>query len=276
MEVATGLGASPLDRPDVCRRLLQVLRPLRRRYDDACSVVGLQAAVQQVGARPHDPSRVQHVVNGHPVLHQRLGVVAGVVAVRHLDGGKVLALHAVLHHVTGKRERERLHRACQSVRSAHQVSGRHGRGAPSCAADTYLRVPVHGAEDGDDVAHARLNRADRQSDQCLRAGPSAGAVHVEVELVAEVVSQRARRGRVAAVVAQHPVDVLRRQPGVRDGVANGLHRKRPRTSPGTATVVGLADSNDAVFVTQVVLHNPLLASRQSRQTPASSVLAETI
>ena len=115
MEVAARLDASALHRHYVGGRLLQVFGALRRCNDDAGGVVRLKAAVEQMGAGLHDPARVQHIVHGYALLHKRFGVVAGVLAVRNLDGRQVFAGYAVLHHMARECEGEVLHCAGYAV-----------------------------------------------------------------------------------------------------------------------------------------------------------------
>ena len=87
VEIAAGLGAPTLDSDDMGRSLFHVLGPLGGGDDHAGGVVGLQAAVQQMRHGPDNPAGVHHVLHGDALFHHGLGVVAGMVAVSHLDVG---------------------------------------------------------------------------------------------------------------------------------------------------------------------------------------------
>ena len=255
VEVTARLHASALHRHDVRWRMPQVLRPLRRCNDDTGRVVRLKAAVQQVRARLHDPARVHHVVHRNALLHQRLRVIARVVAVRNLDVRQVLARNAVLHHVPRECEREALHRARHAVCAPQQVRPANRRSrARARAADPHLRVPVHRAEYRHGIAHAGFDSADGKSDERLSARTAAGAVHIKVQPHPQVVHHRRRRRRIAPVIAQHPVHILRRQPRVVDGVAYSLHAQRPRAAPRRPAILRLSDANNCVLVFQSSFH----------------------
>ena len=256
VEITARLNASALHRHDVRRRILQVPRALSRCNDDAGRVVRLKAAVQQVRARLHYPARVHHVVNSNPLLHQRLRVVARVLAVSNLDVRQVLTRNAVLHHVPRESEREVLNRARHSVSALHQVRPADGRGSPrSRAANTHLRVAVHRPEYRHRVAHPGFDSADGKPDKRLSAGAAARAVHVEVQPHPQVVHHRRGGGRVAPVVTQHPVHILRRQPRVVYGVAYRLHSHRPRAAPRSATILRLSYAHNSVLVLQTSFHD---------------------
>ena len=119
VEIAAGFGAPSLDSDDVGRGLFQVLGPFGGGDDHAGGVVGLQAAVQQVGHWTDDPAGVHDVLDGHPLLHHRFGVVASVIAMGHLDVGQVLALHAIGCHMLGEVKCELLDGADQAVGAFH-------------------------------------------------------------------------------------------------------------------------------------------------------------
>ena len=173
----------------------------------------------------------------------------------------------VLHHVAGEGEGEVLERAGKTVWTPQQIGRRYGgrRSRPG-AADTNLRVAVHRAKDRHRLAHARLDRADSEPDQRLGARPAARAVHVEVEPDAHVVCERGRGRRVAAVIAEHPVDVLRSQARVADRVEDGLSGERPCAAARSAGVVRLADTDDAVPVLEIAVHLHLLDLRATQST----------
>ena len=173
-----------------------------------------------------------------------------------LDGGQVFALDAVLGHVAGERVGELLDGADESVGSLHQVQATDGsRRAGASAADADVGVAVHGAEDGDHVAHAGLDGADGQAHQGLGGGAAAGAVHIEVGPDAQVVLDgRGGRG-VAAVVAEHPVHLVGSEAGVVDGVADSLGAQGAGGAARGAAVFGFADADDAILIAWIACHN---------------------
>ena len=247
------------------------MRSLARSAKVMMIQVALSVSRQQskrVGAGFDDPAGAENVVHRHALLHQGLGIIARVVAVGHLDVGEVFAGDSVLHHVARESKGEGLERAGEPVRTAQQVGGRNRRRRSRArAADSNLRVAVHRSEDRDRLAHASLYRADGKPDEGLAARSAAGAVHVEVEPDAHVVGEGGRGGRVAAVIAEHPIDVLRSQASVGHGVEDSLGRQRPGAAARSSAVVGFSDADNAVPVLEIAVHLHLLNLRTA-QSPA--------
>ena len=173
----------------------------------------------------------------------------------HLDGRQVLALHTVFGHVSGERVGELLHRADQPVGPLHQVQSADGRRRPRAgAADAHVGVTVHRPEDGNHVAHPRLDGANGQPNQRLRGGTAARAVHVEVGADAQVVLDGRGRCGIAAVVAEHAVDLVGRQSGVVHGVADRLRAQSASGAARSPAVLGLAHPDDAILVSWIACH----------------------
>src|SRR5439155_23816920 len=106
-------------------------------------------------------------------------------------------------------------------------------------------------EDRNRLAAARLDQADRDADQGLGRRAAADHVHVEIEADAEIAGDEGRRGRVAAGIVEHAVDVGGFQPGIEDRVPDRPSAERPRRLVRAAGVGGLAHPDDRVFVAQV-------------------------
>src|SRR5437899_2003511 len=68
--------------------VLQVACAFDRRDDDACRVVRLDAAVEEM-ERLDDPARVEDVRHRHALLQERLRVLRGVLAVRDAHVGRL-------------------------------------------------------------------------------------------------------------------------------------------------------------------------------------------
>ena len=172
-------------------------------------VVGLDAAIQQM-QRLADDAAVEHVLDREALLVIGLRVVRGVVAVGHLDRGDLLGLGAVIVHVAHEGRREALPGALPAIGAVvqHVAADRRG-GARAGAADAHLRIAVHRPEDRHDLAAAGLDQADRDADQRLGRRAAAEHVHVEIEAHAEIAGDEGPRGRVAALIGQHAVDVAR-------------------------------------------------------------------
>ncbi len=201
---------------------LEVARPLRRGHDEAGGVVGLQAAVEKVEGL-HHPARAHDVLHRHPLLHEGLGVLGGVLAVGDLHMGHLLGGGAVLVHVAHEGEGELLPGAGHPERTPGQVGPPDGRRrAHAGAADANLRVTVHGAEEGDRVAHAGLDRAHGQPDQRLCRGAPSHHVHEEVEADPQVAGHELGEAGVVVLIAHHAVDITVGEPGVRHGPGQGV------------------------------------------------------
>ena len=256
VKIAARLGAAPLHRLDVDGLVLQVFGAVGGSYDDAGSVVRFQAAVQQVRHRADNPAGVHHIVHGDPVLHQRLGVVGGVIGMGHFDGGQILAFDAVFGHMAGESIGKLLDGADEAVGPLQQIRPADGRRGPRPgAADADIGIPVHRPENGDHIAHPRFNGPDRQPHQRLRGRPAAGAVHIKVGPDAQVILDGSGRGRIPAVIGKHPVHLVGGKAGVVHGVADGLGAHRAGSSPRSAAVFRFAHAHDAVFVSRIAGHS---------------------
>jgi hypothetical protein len=73
-------------------------------------------------------------------------------------------------------------------------------------------------------------------------------VHEEVEPDPEVTRHELREGGVAVLVAHHAVDVPAPQPGIGQGLGDGIDGHGPRGPPRVARVLRLPDADDAVLV----------------------------
>ena len=186
VEIRARLVDAPGHAHDVHGLLPQIARALGRGDDEGGRIVGLETAVEEM-QRLHDPARVEHVVDGDPLLLKRLRVLGGVLAVGDAHVRDLRGRRAVLVHVAHERGREALPRAPHAEGHLGQVEPAHGLGgARPRAADADVRVAVHRAEERHRVAHPRLDGADGEADQRLGGGAAAHHVHVEVEPEAEI------------------------------------------------------------------------------------------
>ena len=201
-----------------------------------------------------DHAAGQHVLHRDALLVVRLGVVGGVFGVDRLHVRHLFWRGAVVVHVAHEAVREILRRAALPEGAPEQrIAGE--RGTPAAApgaADANLRVAVHRAEDGHRLAQPRFDHPDGDAHQRLGGGATALAVHVEVQPNAEVASDGRGRHRVVAAVGEHPVDVLRGESSVFDGLAHRRGAKRPRRGAGAPRVASLAHPDDGVLAPQVL------------------------
>ena len=214
-------------------------------------IVGLDAAIEQM-QRLADEAARQHVLDREALLVIGLRVVRGVMAVRHLDRGDLLGLGAVIVHVAHKGRREALPGALPAIGAVVQhVAGDGCRRARAGAADAHLRIAVHRAEDRDGLAAAGLDQADGDADQRLGRRAAADHIHVEIEADAEIAGDEGPRGRVAARIGQHAVDVGGLEPGVEDRVPDRPGAERAGRLARAAGIGRLPDADDRIFVAQV-------------------------
>ena len=232
-------------------RVAEVAGPLGPRDDHARGVVRLHAAVEQVEGFADHAAR-QDVLDRDPFPVERLRVVRGVLAVGDLHGRHLLGCGAVVVHVAHERRCEVLPGALPAVGPCVQgAAADRGGGAGPGPADADLRVAVHRPEDGDRVAHARLDHADGDADERLGARPAAEHVHVEVQPDAEVAGHERGERRVVAGVGQHAVDVVGLEAGVVEGPVDRPGGEVPGRLLRSPPVGGLPDPDDGVAVAEV-------------------------
>src|SRR5215510_2447620 len=167
VHVDAGLAHPARDAANKCQRVLEIARVIRARDDDGGGVVGLHTAVEQM-QRLADHPACEHLLHGYALLVIGLWIVGGMIAVRSTHCGDLLGLGAVVVHVTHEGGAEHLPSALPAVGTAMQHVARHWhRRARAGAADAHLREAVHGAEDGDRLAHTGLDHAHGNADQGL-------------------------------------------------------------------------------------------------------------
>ena len=216
--------------------------------------VALSVSTQQSKQmqRLADDAAVQHVLDREALLVIGLGVVGGVVAMRHLDHGDLLGPGAVIVHVAHKGRGEILSGALPAIGPVVQRVAADWRSrAHAGAADANLRIAVHRPENRHDLATAGLDQTDGDADQRLGRRAAADHVHIKIEAHAEIAGNEGRRSRVAARIVEHAVDIGGFEPRVEHRVPDRQGAQGPRRLSRAAGVGGLADPDDRVFVAQV-------------------------
>src|SRR5262245_36765721 len=144
-----------------------------------------------------DDARVEDVFDRVAGFVKSLGVVGGVLAVRHLDVRDLFGGRAVIVHVAEESRSEHLACALPTVHPRMYLVARDGsRGTRTGATNTHLRVAVHGTENCHRLAHAGRDHPHGDTNERLGAGATTMYVHVEVQPDPEITGHECRKGRV--------------------------------------------------------------------------------
>ena len=249
-------------------RLLEILRPLRRRHDQRHAAVGLLTAVQQP-QRLGDPPRILVVLNGYRLLVEvRLRVLGGMLAVGHRDRTEVLARRPGQVHVALGDHRHLRRGRGQPVRIRERVVHARRVGVLH-QPQLHLAEPLPRPLVESPVCDNAIRDSGRDGDRRLldrRARRAAAVVDLREEL--QLTDARGSRdGDLGVGVHRerdHAVDVGRRQPRVVECVQHGLGGEPQLATARVLREVGGADPDDRRLAGQFAWHQASSDRQASR------------
>src|SRR5476649_2818772 len=154
VHVEARLAAAADDTADQRARMAAVASPLRTSDDERRTVVGLDAAVQQMQRLADDAAR-EHFSDADPLLVEGLGIVRRMLAMDRLHGGDLLGTRPEIVHVAHESRAEHLARALPAIGTAVQhVARQRRRRARAGTADTNLGDAVQRAKKEHNFTHA--------------------------------------------------------------------------------------------------------------------------